>query len=196
MPDKIGVKPSDFFNYEKAKSYESSSSIYKSQIEISNRLNELLNLTNKKLILDLGCGTGISSKFFKNQGHRILGIDISNDMLKFSNKKEIEVVNGVFGYLPFRNEIFEALISISSLQWVWGSSREEVIAKYENIIKEIKRVMRNESILGIQFYPQTKKEFDLVSKIFRKNGFDGTLVIDSWDKSNRKKKYLILKLSK
>ena len=196
MPDKLGVKPNDYFDYNKAKDYETNKTIIKVQLEISKRLEELLNLEKGKFLLELGCGTGITSKYFLDKKYFIIGLDISTEMLKFANNKGIDVINADFSNIPFRNEIFDIIISISSLQWVWGSSREEVINKYDKIIKEIKRVSKKSTIAGVQFYPNTEKEFDIVTDIFKKNGFRGNIIIDNWKLSKKRKKYIILNLEK
>ncbi|MHA1410820.1 MAG: class I SAM-dependent methyltransferase [Candidatus Odinarchaeia archaeon] len=196
MPDKIGVRPQDFFDEEKARSYEQSSAIQKSQIEISARVAELLELTDKKIILDIGCGTGITSKYFLDKGHIVVGVDVSCPMMGFAVRKSVDGVIADFREMPFRDESFEVVLSISTLQWVWGSSREEVIDQYAKVIKEIRRVSKPNAVIGIQFYPQTEREFNIVSEIFKKNGFSGFIVIDKKPKSKKKRKYLILTLQR
>jgi 18S rRNA (guanine1575-N7)-methyltransferase len=53
---------------------------------MSERAIELLNLDNNKssLILDLGCGSGISGEVLTSQNHMWVGIDISSSMLKIA----------------------------------------------------------------------------------------------------------------
>ncbi|RMG11916.1 MAG: class I SAM-dependent methyltransferase [Cyanobacteria bacterium J055] len=39
------------------------------------------------LIIDLGCGSGLSARAFVNAGYRFLGIDLSEEMLKIAQKR-------------------------------------------------------------------------------------------------------------
>ena len=85
-----------------------------------------------KLILDLGCGTGLSfdymSKLFKKQGQIMsiyVGLDISWNMLlefkskliNFSHHKNIlNLILSDIEYLPFRENIFCSILSLTSFQ--------------------------------------------------------------------------------
>jgi len=86
-----------------------------------------------KFLLDAGCGTGLFhdfllEHFLLNSGkrYRILGVDISWNMLKTFllklKKKEKIVKNQVclvlsdLENLPFREDVFHAIISLTSLQ--------------------------------------------------------------------------------
>lgn len=57
------------------------------QVSMSERAVELLALPDHPcLLLDLGCGSGLSGSVLEEQGHIWVGIDISQAMLgKFSN---------------------------------------------------------------------------------------------------------------
>lgn len=48
-------------------------------------IDKFLNMCNKK-ILDLGCGMGHYSKYIKNKGFEIVGIDFSKGMLKIAKE--------------------------------------------------------------------------------------------------------------
>lgn len=42
------------------------------------------------LILDVGCGSGLSGQALEEAGHVWLGVDISRDMLDVANERETE----------------------------------------------------------------------------------------------------------
>lgn len=84
-----------------------------------------------KTLLDAGCGTGLMFEFiFSVNNHnslrdlRYIGLDISWKMLKtFTNKINMlnykgnsSLILGDIEYLPFREEAFDLIFSITSLQ--------------------------------------------------------------------------------
>ena len=62
----------------------SSSRIMEIQGEMSERAIELLLLPEDTscLILDLGCGSGLSGNVLEESGHSWIGLDISSSMLR------------------------------------------------------------------------------------------------------------------
>lgn len=80
---------SQFYNDSEASKYTSSSRIQSIQSEMALRCLELLSLpvdpsTGEPLpqmILDIGCGSGLSGEVIEEQGHEWVGMDISGSML-------------------------------------------------------------------------------------------------------------------
>lgn len=75
--------PADMF-YSEAKKYAFSSRMNVIQTDIASRCLDFLQLDRQSLILDLGCGTGISGRELGRNGHYWIGCDISRDMLLMS----------------------------------------------------------------------------------------------------------------
>jgi SAM-dependent methyltransferase len=76
------------------------------------------SLAAGSLILDLGCGNGIPiSRALLHAGHRVIGIDISHEMLRRfkANFPAVAVVRGLVQDAGFVRESFDAAIS-------WGCS--------------------------------------------------------------------------
>ncbi len=91
-----------------------------------------LELIKKKLhfkgsILDIGAGTGLSAKYFKN----IILLDPSKEMLKKADGKKVVAKAEK---LPFRDKMFDAIISVTSLHHT----------DIRKAVKEIKRVSKNQ----------------------------------------------------
>jgi ubiquinone/menaquinone biosynthesis C-methylase UbiE len=80
-------------------------------------------------ILDLGCGTGLLSEYLNN---RIVGIDISFNMLDKARTRE-QVVQADMDFLPFRNAVFDAVVSFTSLQ---------NLPDVDPALKEVRRVLK------------------------------------------------------
>jgi 18S rRNA (guanine1575-N7)-methyltransferase len=120
--------PEVFYNEEEAKKYSTNSRIIEIQSKMSERALELLNLSNNspKLILDIGCGSGLSGEIITENGHKWIGIDISQSMINVAVKKQVEndicladMGDGLF----FRPGTFDAAISISALQWLCNADK-------------------------------------------------------------------------
>ena len=78
-----------FYNEKEARKYDSSSRMMSVQREITERAIELLRLDENKpsLVLDVGCGSGLSGKVLEQRGHAWVGCDVSRDMLNVANER-------------------------------------------------------------------------------------------------------------
>ena len=65
------------------------------------------NFSVKGKVLDIGCGTGISSDF-----DDVVGIDPSFELLKQSNKRKVQAIGE---YLPFKDDSFDFVISLTAI---------------------------------------------------------------------------------
>lgn len=73
-------------------------------------------------ILDAGCGTGVFTLDLLSAESRIVGLDISLPMLCWANKKlegrPFQPVSGDMNTLPFRDDLFDKVVSITSLEFI------------------------------------------------------------------------------
>ena len=78
-----------FYNEKEARKYHSSSRMIGIQREITERAIELLRLDDSRpsLILDIGCGSGLSGQVLEEKGHVWLGCDVSRDMLNVAQER-------------------------------------------------------------------------------------------------------------
>lgn len=71
------------------------------------------------LVLDLGCGSGLSMRPLSARGCAAIGIDLSIEMLREARRAGAEVVQADASTpLPIRSGCFDALISVSALQFL------------------------------------------------------------------------------
>ena len=79
-----------FYNEKEARKYDSSSRMVGVQREITERAVELLRLNERDcpaLVLDIGCGSGLSGQVLEEKGHVWVGCDVSRDMLTVAQER-------------------------------------------------------------------------------------------------------------
>jgi 18S rRNA (guanine1575-N7)-methyltransferase len=79
-----------FYNEKEARKYDSSSRMIGVQREITERAIELLKLDaldHPALVLDIGCGSGLSGQVLEEKGHVWVGCDVSRDMLTVAQER-------------------------------------------------------------------------------------------------------------
>lgn len=78
-----------FYNEKEARKYNSSSRMIGIQREITERAIELLRLDDSRpsLVLDIGCGSGLSGQVLEEKGHVWVGCDVSRDMLNVAKER-------------------------------------------------------------------------------------------------------------
>jgi len=71
------------------------------------------------LALDLGIGTGLFTQILKEKGYKVIGIDISLEMLKIAKERGFEVIKGDLNDpLPFEDEFFDFVFSMTSIEFL------------------------------------------------------------------------------
>ena len=106
----------------------------------------------KDKLLDIGCGTGISTKW-KCKSY---GIDPSIELLKLAKNKAF-YIQAEAENLPFKNKSFDIIISVTAMQ---------NFKDLKNSIKEMKRVGKKTFILT--FLKKSNKK-DKILKLIKNN---------------------------
>uniref|UniRef100_A0A803R3Z9 Methyltransferase type 11 domain-containing protein n=1 Tax=Cannabis sativa TaxID=3483 RepID=A0A803R3Z9_CANSA len=118
----LQAPPEIFYDDDEARKYTSSSRIIKIQSELTERALEILALPKDgvpRLLLDIGCGSGLSGETLTDNGHQWIGLDISDSMLNVALEREVEgdVLLADMGEgLGFRSGVIDGAISISAIQ--------------------------------------------------------------------------------
>jgi 18S rRNA (guanine1575-N7)-methyltransferase len=154
-------------------------------------------------ILDLGCGTGYSSEILIENGFRVIGVDILEDMiLKASKKKKernyinLDLILADINNLPFRHYSFDHAISISAYNFITHEIYDQMKKKQRvnDTARDLYNFLRKNGRLIIEFYPHDDKELKLFNSSFIKNGFDGFMIKEKlYQKSGQT--FLLLKKS-
>ncbi len=194
-PEERYRKVSDYFKGETLSWYASSKSIMKTQENITIRALELLNLKKKDaLILDAGCGPGFTAMYLNEIGYKTIALDIIIEFLKYYDIKELNPIGADMCFLPFKPNSFDAIISISALQWIY---RDIYSDKMNNLLKKLSKsffyVLKPKARVIIQFYPKSKKIMDNIGRIITEStSFKGTFIVDNPDSKKKRKIYLKL----
>ncbi|MEI8350049.1 MAG: methyltransferase domain-containing protein [Candidatus Omnitrophota bacterium] len=111
-------------------------------------------------ILDVGCGTGLSSCLLKQNGFEVIGMDISFCLLEKTCRQGLESAEYVVADavdLPFRDASFDVIGSMSCL---------EHIPDTEQLLEEMMRVLKRRGFMLIMA-PNLLSPFLALSVFFR-----------------------------
>ncbi len=109
-----------------------------------------IEIPKTSLLLDVGCGTGISFQEFKCNK---VGIDPEIDLLKQAQKP---VICGMSETLPFKDQKFDVVISLTAIH---------NFNDFKKGLREIKRVGKGIFVLSI--LRKANKKYDIVKEIKR-----------------------------
>lgn len=190
--------PEVFYGVEEASKYTNNTRIMNIQAEMSERALELLCLPDSPcLILDLGCGSGLSGECVEEQGHQWVGVDISPAMLGVARERELEgdLACGDLGEgLPFRAGSFDGAISISALQWLCNADKSyhKPHKRLYQFFSTLYASLARGSRAVFQFYPESDHQVEMITTQSMKAGFTGGLVVDYPNSTKAKKFFLVL----
>jgi 18S rRNA (guanine1575-N7)-methyltransferase len=169
---------------------------------MTNRALELLALPSPSLILDIGCGSGLSGEILSSVSppdggpHIWVGMDISASMLDIALQRDVEgdlMLADIGQGVPFRAGSFDAAISISAIQWLCNAESSDVSATgrlsrfFNGLYASLKRGGR----AVCQFYPKNEQQRTMISGAAIKAGFGAGILEDDPGTKNSKL-YLVL----
>ncbi|TKR64582.1 hypothetical protein L596_025089 [Steinernema carpocapsae] len=193
-PEHLGP-PELYYNENEAKKYHCNSHIMAIQAEMSERALELLALPEDSpaLLLDIGCGSGLSGQILTDAGHTWIGMDISPHMLEVArDDEECEgdlILKDMGTGMPFRPGTFDGAISISAIQWLChaNASDENPRKRLHRFFQSLYAVMGRGTRAVFQFYPENTQQSDLITQQAMKAGFNGGMVVDYPNSTKAKK---------
>lgn len=185
-----------------ARKYTTSSRIQNIQASMTQRALELLDLPGPSLILDVGCGSGLSGEILSavppDEGgpHAWIGMDVSASMLDVALQRDVEgdlLLADIGQGVPFRAGAFDAAVSISAIQWLCNAESSETspaqrLARFfGGLYQSLKRGGR----AVCQFYPKNDAQRQMITAAAVKAGFGAGLLEDDPETKNVKV-YLVL----
>jgi len=169
---------------------------------MTHRALELLDLQSPSLILDIGCGSGLSGEILsalppaEGGPHTWIGMDISPSMLDTALERDVEgdlLLADIGQGVPFRPGTFDAAISISAIQWLCSAESSDTspagrLTRFFNgLYASVKRGGR----AVCQFYPKNDEQRQMVTQAAVRAGF-GAGVLEDDPGTKNVKLYLVL----
>lgn len=194
-PEDIYKEVSDYFKGDILRQYASSKSMIRIQEKITIRALELLKIRKKDaLILDAGSGPGFAAMYLREIGYKVVTIDIISEFLKYYDIKDLNPINSDMCFLPFKPNTFDAIISISALQWIYRDIHNK---QMNNLLRKLSKsffkILKPSSRVIIQFYPKNNEIMESIGKtIANSTAFHGNFIIDNPDSQIKRKIYLLL----
>ena len=169
---------------------------------MTHRALELLQLDSPSLIIDIGCGSGLSGEILSSISpasggpHMWIGMDISASMLDIALQREVEgdlLLSDIGQGIPFRPGSFDAAISISAIQWLCNAESSELNpqGRLSRFFNGLYASLRRGGRAVCQFYPKNEAQRSLISTTAIKAGFGAGILEDDPGTKNAKF-YLVL----
>ncbi|CAO2841796.1 unnamed protein product [Amaranthus hypochondriacus] len=192
--------PEIFYDQTEARKYTSSSRIIDIQAKLSERALELLALPDDgvpRLLLDIGCGSGLSGETLSENGHNWIGLDISQAMLDVAVEREAEgdlLLADMGQGLGLRPGVIDGAISISAVQWLCNAdkSSHEPRLRLKAFFGSLYRCLARGARAVLQVYPQNVAQRELILGFAMRAGFAGGVVVDYPHSTKSRKEYLVL----
>ena len=111
-------------------------------------LNQSLNYLGRtvpRLVVDLGCGTGISTLIWKDRAEQVIGIEPSADMIAIANKKingsirNVKFVQAFSNQVPVEDGMVDMVTCSQSFHWM----------DPESTLREVSRLLRKDGLFVI-----------------------------------------------
>ncbi|KAM3503685.1 hypothetical protein MY10362_004045 [Beauveria mimosiformis] len=185
-----------------ARKYTTSSRIQNIQASMTRRALELLDLQGPSLILDVGCGSGLSGEILSSVApedggpHTWIGMDLSPSMLDVALQRDVEgdlVLADIGQGVPFRAGAFDAAISISAVQWLCSAETSDTspAGRLTRFFNGLYASLRRGGRAVCQFYPKNETQRNMITQAAVKAGFGAGLLEDDPGTKNVKL-YLVL----
>lgn len=191
--------PEVFYDEDESRKYTLSTRVQHIQAKMTFRALELLNLSPNEdnLILDIGCGSGLSGEILSEEGYQWIGMDIAPSMLAMALNREVEgdlFLSDMGTGIPFRAGTFDAAISISAIQWLCNADTNvnEPKLRLKRFFETLYGSLKRGGKFVAQFYPANEEQLNAITSAAKVAGFGGGVVVDNAESKKNKKYYLVL----
>ncbi len=103
-----------------------------------------LEITAGKIVLDISCGEGYGSNLIASKAEKVYGIDIAEEVIEHAKRKytnnKITFLKGSVTNIPIQDGMVDIIVCFETI---------EHIIEQDEMMKELKRVLKNEGMLLI-----------------------------------------------
>ncbi|THU87234.1 williams-Beuren syndrome critical region protein 22 [Dendrothele bispora CBS 962.96] len=197
----LQAPPEIYYGDVEAKKYTKNTRNQQIQADMTYRALELLNLPPDEpaLLLDIGCGSGLSGEILDEEGYIWTGVDIAPSMLEVALEREVEgdlFLQDIGQGFGFRPGSFDGAISISVLQWLLNAETSHPTSspphRLNRFFTTLHSALKNPSRAVFQFYPSSDDQIQLITSIAQKAGFGGGIIVDYPNSNKARKVFLCL----
>ncbi|KAF9518317.1 hypothetical protein BS47DRAFT_1423141 [Hydnum rufescens UP504] len=167
----LKAPPEIYYDDTVAQKYTTNTRNQQIQAKMTERALELLNLPPGKsaMLLDIGCGSGLSGEILDEAGHVWVGVDISPSMLEVALEREVEgdlFLQDIGQGFGFRPGSFDGAISISVLQWLCNAETSSPTSsppfRLNRFFTTLHASLSRSARAVLQFYPNSDDQGGLV----------------------------------
>lgn len=161
------------------------------------------NFPPPRMLLDLGSGTGLSSLTARSLLHAtVVGVDVSVGMLSGrGNERDDDACAADIGaeQLPFRSHGFDAIISVSALQYLCHAIPASGLTGYNRLSRLFSEIYRTvaggcNGVFCAQFHPAKPQDAELILQAAVASGWcaqRSTLIVDQTHHTNAQRWYIV-----
>lgn len=131
-------------------------------------IHKILKKSGKRnLLLDVGCGNGLFTVPLADLFNFVVGVDLSKGMIKRCKEKRdnLDFILASATDLPLKDNVFDAVISLSVLEYIKPKS------SVEKTLKEISRTAKNDSFIFLTFWDEPHSPTNFVKNVLEKEKF-------------------------
>jgi SAM-dependent methyltransferase len=117
-------------------------------------------------VVDLGCGVGRWSRWLRNKGADVVGVDISRDMLVAAAAAKSRRVQASIAQVPLRDETFDMAVSVTVLQHIPYADQEHAVSEMARLLRTGGAAFLLENVRafapGAHMYPRTLESWTVL----------------------------------
>lgn len=141
-------------------------------IKESTLLSEMIGDVSGKTLLEVGCATGIHSRFLLREDNEITGVDISKEMIKEAKQFQtdnlhFEVMDAL--HLRFEDNCFDIVFSATMIEFI--VDKEALFKELFRVVKPGGKVVVGTIQKGSHFYDLYQTQFFQENTVFQYANF-------------------------
>lgn len=158
-----------------ASDYTAAAASSRLQAGLAQRCLELLGSPLPSLLLDLGCGSGLSTGPLLEAQHAVLGLDVAAAMLRLAPPSLHRLQADLASRLPLRAAAFDGAVSVSALQWL--ATGPGAAQRCHAFFTSLAAALQPGAPLAFQVYPGSAEEAVVLRTSCAAAGFAAALLL-------------------